>query len=148
MKKLIFLCAASVMFSMSIFAIPAPGAAEKILKLFHREYPAIDKPVFYDFGNSYVVYYEENDHCSGRVYYDIDGEIQKTIKYYSESELDPFIRSKIGRKYKGKAIFGVTEFLSDDEHFYRIILHDDHAWYTIKADPTGTMSLVTKLKKA
>ena len=71
----------------------------------------------------------------------------KTIKYYSDTELDPFIRAKVNARYKGKTIFGVTEVASNEEHFYQIILQDSKKWYTIKSDATGSITLVSKLVK-
>ena len=61
MKKIIFLCMLTVMSSASIFAISEPGASERILKLFHQSFPKIEKPVFYDLGDGYMVYYKKND---------------------------------------------------------------------------------------
>lgn len=147
MKKIIFLCMLTVMSSASIFAISEPGASERILKLFHQAFPKIEKPVFYDFGDGYMIYYKKNDSSAGRVYYDIQGDMVKTLKYYGESELDPFIGGKIADKYRGKRIFGVTEMVSDDEHSYHIVLEDAKYWYTVVSDATGSMSLVSKLKK-
>ena len=71
----------------------------------------------------------------------------KTLKYYGESELDPFIRGKVADKYTDKKIFGVTEVLSDDEHTYNIVLEDAKYWYTIVSDETGSIRRVSKLKK-
>ena len=147
MKKIIFLCMLTVMSSASIFAISEPGASERILKLFHQDFPKIEKPVFYDLGDSYMVYYKKNDSSSGRVYYDTKGAMVKTLKYYGESELDPFIRGKVADKYTDKKIFGVTEVLSDDEHSYNIVLEDAKYWYTIVSDETGSIRRVSKLKK-
>lgn len=147
MKKLIFLCLVSIISATSIFAIPEPGASEKILKLFHNEFPKVEKPVFYDYGNSYMVYFKKDDYSSGRVYYNLDGEMTETIKYYTESELEPFIRAKVNKKYKGKTIFGVTEVVTNNEHFYQIVLQDNKMWYTVKSDATGSMSIEKKLRK-
>ena len=65
MKKIIFLCMLTVMSSASIFAISEPGASERILKLFHQGFPKIEKPVFYDFGDGYMMYYKKNDSSAG-----------------------------------------------------------------------------------
>jgi hypothetical protein len=147
MKKIIFLCMLTVMSSASIFAVPEPGASERILKLFHQVFPKIEKAVFCDLGDGYLVYYKSNDSSAGRVYYDRMGDMVKTLKYYGESELDPFIRGKIADKYNAKRIFGVTEMLSDEEHSYHIVLQDDKNWYNIVSDATGSMRMVSKLKK-
>lgn len=147
MKKLIFMCLVAVSFTTGIFASPLPDASEKILKLFHHDFPDVQKQIFHDYGDSYVVYFKKEDNSSCRVYYNLDGTMLKTIKYYSATELDPFIRAKVNAKYKGKTIFGVTEVASNEEHFYQIILQDTKKWYTIKSDATGSITLVSKLVK-
>ena len=146
MKKLIFLCLFAV-FSTGIFASSYPDASERILKLFHRDFPNVHQQIFHDYGDSYMVYFKEDENSSCRVYYNLDGTMSETIKYYSAEQLDPFIRAKVDEKYHGKIIFGVTEVISNDEHFYEIVLQDNKAWYTIKSDAIGSMSLEKKLIK-
>ncbi len=148
MKKLISLCLVAIISTTSIFASSLSDASEKILKLFHHDFPEVQNQTFYDYGDSYMVYFKKDDNSSCKVYYDLDGAMTKTIKYYVGSELDPFIRSKVNQKYKGKTIYGVTEVISDDEHFYQIILQDNKSWYTIKSDATGSMRLENKLFKS
>jgi hypothetical protein len=147
MKKIIFLCLLTVISSASIFAIPEPGASDRILKLFHQDFPKIEKPFFYDLGDAYMVYYKKNDSSTGRVYYDMQGAMVKTLKYYGESELDPFIKAKVAAKYTGKKIYGITESSSEEGHSYTIVLEDAKCWYTIVSDETGSMTRVSKLKK-
>ncbi len=148
MKKLIFLCLVAVISAGSIFASPSPDASEKILKLFHHDFPEVQKQTIYDYGDYYIVYFKEDENSSCRVFYNLDGDMLKTVKYYSADKLDPFIRAKVDEKYRGKTIYGITEVESEVEHFYQIILQDSKTWYYIKSDPTGSMTLEEKLIKS
>src|SRR6185437_10715944 len=103
--------------SVSLFSMPRLKIPEKIQKVFHEEFPNIENPVFHQFGDTYIVYFKNGTNSSERVYYNSDAEMVETIKYYTQNELEPFIREKVYRKYKGKTIFNVTEVRSDTEHF-------------------------------
>jgi hypothetical protein len=133
---------------MCAIAVPLSSASEKILKIFHAEFPEIKTQSFFDYGDSYLVYFKKDDLTTGRVYYDKDGKMTRSIRYYFEAQLNPFIKDKVNAKYKGKNIFGVTEIISSDEHFYQVILQDEKNWYTIESDDTGNMTMVNKLRKA
>lgn len=139
MKKIIFLCLLSIVSAGSIFAMSGPEVPEKIKELFHHQFPEIQKATFFSYGESYVVYFKKEDNSSERVFYNRDGEITKTIRYYSQSELEPFIREKLNKKFKEKAIFDVTEVQSNDEHFYKIILEDNSNIYIVKSDDKGSL---------
>ncbi|MEO9070655.1 MAG: hypothetical protein ABI261_06440, partial [Ginsengibacter sp.] len=104
MKKIIFLCATAI-FSTGIFASPVrvPDKSEKIMKIFHHDFPEIINPKIYPVGNNYMIYFKnENDHSSCRIYYDSAGVVLETYKYYSGDELAPFIRAKIIADFKEK----------------------------------------------
>lgn len=133
MKKIVLLCLFSIIISSRIFAIPK-AVPEKIQKIFHDEFSTIKNASFFDFGDYYEVYFKKENNSSEKVYYNSHGEIIQTVKYYSESELDPFIKEKMNKKYKGKAICGVTEVQSKIEHFYQIILEDQSSLYVVKLD--------------
>jgi hypothetical protein len=148
MKKIIFLCFLSTIVSSATFAISGPGAPEKIKELFHHKFPHVEHPAFFDLGKSYEVYFENDNNVSERVYLNLDGEITSTIKYYTEDRLEPFIREKISKTYKGKTIFGITEIQSNTEHFYSIVLQDHKHWFTIKYNAIGSTIIEKKLDKS
>lgn len=147
MKKIIFLCLAALISSTLIFAKATPDAQEKILKLFHHDFPGAQNELFHDYGDSYMVYFKMNENSSGRVFYNLDGTIQQTVRYYSTIDLDPFIRAKVEEKYKGKTIYGVTEVASNDQRFYQIVLQNNKSWYIVDSDASGNMTLEKKFNK-
>jgi hypothetical protein len=146
MKTLTLTCLILTISSSSIFAMTGPGIPERIQKLFHEEFPGIENPVFFQDGDTYTVYFKKDNNSSERVYYNSDAEMIKTVKYYTEDELTPFICEKVNQKYKGKRIMGVTEVLSGTVHFYQIILQGDKTWYVIKSDTKGFMKIEKRWK--
>ena len=149
MKKIIFLCA-TVIFSTGIFASPisVPDKSEKILKLFHHDFPEIANPKIYTVGNTYMIYFKnEKDNSSCRIFYDSNGAVIETYKYYSCAELTPFIRAKINSKYEGMKITGVTEVINPSEHYYHVSLEGSHSLFMINVDATGNINLEKKFDK-
>lgn len=149
MKKIIFLCATAI-FSTGIFAtsVRTPDKSEKILKVFHQDFPEVVNPKVYAVGKTYMVYFKnQKDISSCRIFYDSDGAVLETYKYYSCAELAPFLRAKINAQYRGKIITGVTEVTSLVEHYYHIALEDNHSLFIINVDATGNIHLEKKFNK-
>ncbi len=152
MKKLIILCFAAFC-SVSIFASPlhavSTDASAKILKVFHDNFPEVTYHSISNIGDLYMVYFKNDENnSSGRIYYDSDGNVLETIRYYTGKELSPFIRTKVNSKYKGKDIFMVTDVANETEHFYQIILEDANSLMVVHADDNGWMHLEKKYKKS
>jgi|GEM_PF-1368035 hypothetical protein len=140
MKTITLLCLISIT-SGHLLAMAGPGAPDTIHKLFHEEFPTIENPLFYREADTFGVFFKTGINSSERVFYNLDGEMIKTVKYYTENKLEPFIYERVKRKYKGKAIFGITEIETTSEHFYEIILQGDNRWWVIKSDAMGFMQI-------
>lgn len=150
MKKILFLFFASVV-STGIFAtLPRTiDSSGKIQKVFHQDFPQVTHFKIYTSGDEYVVYFSDDaNHSSGRVYYDADGNILQTYKYYTGEQLPPFIHAKIKEKYNGKDISNVTEITDTDQHYYSIILSDSKQMFIVNSDEKGNLQLIKKYKKA
>ena len=147
MKKMISLCLA-VTFTLGVYALPPSDIPGKILESFHRDFPNVQKETIQNSGNSVVVYFNEDDHSSCRVFYDLKGVLKEVIRYYDASKLSPFIRSKVNEKFPGKEISGVTEVTSENTHFYEIELQTAKVWYQIKCDADGTITTEKKWHKS
>ena len=152
MKKIIFLCLTAI-FSTGIFATPLPAApgdaTAKILKVFHINFPEISNHTIFKTGDIYMVSFKnEKENSSYKLFYDSDGNVLQTLKYYSEEQLSPFIRSKVQRKYHGKNVMNVTELINDNEHFYQLILTDNKSLLVVHCDDNGLLYTEKKFKKA
>ena len=151
MKKALLICLIAAG-SMSIFATSvhaSPDVSAKILKTFHTHFPEVANPSIYQNGDTYVVTFKSRDNnSSGRMFYDKDGNLLETIRYYKEDELSPFIRSKIASKYKNNSIFMVTDVENESEHFYQVILQNTNNMLVVHVNNDGSMHLEKKFKKA
>ncbi|HET7118741.1 MAG TPA: hypothetical protein VFI29_19785 [Hanamia sp.] len=149
MKKIIFLCLAAL-FSTGVFAspLPDPGTSAKILKIFHHDFPEVSSPKIYTVGDYYMIYFKnEENNSSCRIYYDADGKVLQTIKYYSCAELAPFIRAKINSGFKGKDISSVSEVTNGAEHYYQIILKDSKTMFVVDYDVNGSLQKVKRYNR-
>ena len=144
-----------IIFVTLLFAGIASGAAgpikaspnEKVLKAFHETFIYAEKVVWHDYENQYQAYFWQNE-INVRVWYDEDGNLLETIRYYFEKQLPPNILAKLKKRYSDKEVFGVTEITSEEEVSYYISLKDDKNWYTIKSDPYGNLQQTEKYKRA
>ena len=151
MKKAFLLCLIAAG-SMSIFATSlhaSPDVSAKILKTFHSHFPEVTNSSIYHNGDTYVVIFKSPDNSSsGRMFYDKDGNLLETIRYYKADELSPFIRSKIASKYKNNGIYMVTDVENDTDHFYQVILQNANTMLVVHVNNDGSMQLEKKFRKA
>lgn len=147
MKKVLSMVLLACLISTTILATKLPDPKDKIIKIFMGQFPKSSNAQFYNYGDSYMVYYTINDHSSGRAFYNLDGSLIKNISYYSALELSPFIKNGLSEKFKGKDIFGVTETEMKGEHTYQVTLQDKEHWYMALCDDYGNINLEKKYKK-
>ena len=142
MKKsfalLILLC-----IGMTSFASPN----EKVLVNFNLSFPKADSVKWYDNANDYEVHFVmSNMRC--RMWYDKEGMVIKSLRYYGEELLPPMVRSSIQQRWTKQKVYGVTE-LSDQEGVrYYIVLEDEKKWYDVTSDGLGNLTLTKKFNKA
>jgi len=144
MKKIFVLL---LMISAASFSFANPPVNEKVLKVFHDVFPAIENAKWYENENYYEVYFDNND-VKCRIRYDLNGKVLSTTRYYLEKSMVPFLRAKVAQKYPGKKVFGITEINSEEQLIYEVVLEDSKHWYTVQSDAIGQMSVTQKLQKA
>lgn len=152
MKKFILLCMTALC-SIGIFAAPLDAtsidASAKILKVFHLNFPEVSNHSILNLGNVYMVYFNnEENNSSCRMYYDTNGNVLETVRYYTGEQLSPFVRAKINSRFKGKSIFMVTDVTNDNEHFYQVILQDAASMLVVHVNYNGSIHLQKKYKRA
>jgi hypothetical protein len=144
MKKLLFVLA--ILVSGTLFAA-SPDVDDKIEKSFKDAFPKAEKITWYENETTYEVLFM-NGQVKCRMWYDKEGNVTKTERYYTAEELCPFIMAKVNKKFAGKKIFGVTEVNSENGITYHIILEDQNKWYHVNGDSAGYLRLEKKLNKA
>lgn len=144
MKKIIL---AVFTLACSVYAIASdPGVDEKVLAAFNKTFQQAKDVTWTESGDNYQVKFTQNDIAS-RVYYDREGNILKTFRYYEEQGLPLLILSKIKSKFSDCKIHGVVEISSEIGTYYYITIHNSTHWMEIKSDSYGSMSREKKFKK-
>lgn len=142
MKKL--LLAAALFAGSFVFAAPV---SEKVESSFKSAFPKAEKVSWYESEMYYEVLFT-NNHVSCRMWYDRDGNVSRTERYYKADGLSPFLMAQLNKKFAGKTVFGVTEVATDAGVVYHIILEDAKRWYMVNSDEGGHLQLDKKLLKA
>lgn len=120
--------------------------SEKALVSFQKLYPKADDVRWTEYSGGYVVYFTE-DNIKCRVFYDEQGNITTSYRYYKAENLPPMIAGIITKRFEGKSIFGVTEIGSENSIVYELVLEDNHKWYHVRADAYGVCMMVEKFNK-
>ncbi|MFL5739561.1 MAG: hypothetical protein ACJ75B_05045 [Flavisolibacter sp.] len=142
--KSLFLAIVLSVSSIICFATPN----EKVLSSFATSFPKADSVSWYENDNNYEVHFNMGEvHC--RLWYDKEGTVIKSIRYYLQTMLPPIVLSRVQHKYSDKSIFGITEVTTPEDGVqYYIILQDDKKWYDITSDASGNLTLTKKFNKA
>ncbi|HEU5052813.1 MAG TPA: hypothetical protein VFT78_06860 [Hanamia sp.] len=139
MKKIIV--AIAMLFAVSAYA--APSTHETVIKKFKETFPQAQGVKWYD-GDAYSEVSFMDKDVSERVYYDEDGKVFRTIRYYDETKLNPFISQKIKERFRNKMITGITEVQEDADILYQVILQDNKHLYVVNCNGSGEMYLQHK----
>ncbi len=145
MKKFLIIIAVSL-FSVSLFANNPAEVNEKVKKSFTETFTDVKNPEWYDNGDSYLVRFIK-DGIDNRIYYDTNGNITNTVRYYKGKDLPAYIQGKLKKKFSDKEVFGVTELNSPAGLEYHITLQDNKKWVVLKATPDGNMEVYKKFNK-
>ena len=136
MKK-IFALAVVALMSASLYA-NAPSVSEKVLKAFRETFTAAENVSWHETKDMYSVRFLQSD-VRYIVYYNKNGKITGSMRFYEPSLLPTNILAELKRSYAKKSLFGVTEITSGGNVAYFIKMEDSKNWYTIKADSYGNL---------
>ena len=145
MKKLIILTC--LFATLSVAASNPPEVSEKVLKAFNQTFMKATDVVWHETQNLYEASFKQSEIIS-RAIYDVQGNLLRTTRYYSQENLPIHILTKIQKRYTGKSIYGVTELSTGDGVSYYITLQDDTHWYVVESDSWGSLEQTKKFRKA
>ena len=146
MKKIILGMAVLVALSLSAFATAEPinGA---VIKQFKQTYPLANNVQWYQGKDYYQVRFNQ-DEMKTIIYFNNNDQIYRTIRYYGEGQLPPFITLKIKDRYKNKEIINVTELTDTNEGLsYEISLEDAATITIVRSDASGNLKTFKKMNK-
>ncbi|HRN55248.1 MAG TPA: hypothetical protein PLL71_02285 [Agriterribacter sp.] len=124
----------------------APSVTEKVLKAFRETFSGAENVTWHESNDQYSVRFFQSD-VRYIVYYNKNGRITASMRFYNPSLLPMNILSEIKRTHPDKKPFGVTEITSGDNVAYFIKVEDNRHWYTIKADAYGNTQVYETLRK-
>ena len=144
MKK-IFALAVVALMSASLYA-NAPSVSEKVLKAFRETFTAAENVSWHETKDMYSVRFLQSD-VRYIVYYNKNGKITGSMRFYEPSLLPTNILAELKRSYAKKSLFGVTEITSGGNVAYFVKMEDSKNWYTIKSDSYGNSEVYETLRK-
>ena len=144
MKKIAFLTIAALL-SAGGYA-NTPTVTEKVLKAFHETFADAENISWYEANDRYSVRFSQAE-VKYIVYYDKNGKITGSMRFYEPSLLPVNILSELKKYNPGKSLFGVTEITSGENVDYYIKAEDSKYLYTIKADSYGHSEIYETLRK-
>ena len=144
MKKVLF---GLVLLISTVSFAATPPVNEKVATVFAETFPTAKDAKWYEYENSYEVFFVNND-ITCRVTYDLQGNIISARRDYYEKNLSLYIVAKVKEKFPGKKIFGVTEVTTEDGVTFHVVLEDDKKWYHVTADAYGNLTVSKKFNKA
>lgn len=139
MKKFVILTA----FLFSTAFVFAAGPTSEVLAAFQKTFEGASGVRWYDLEDGYSAFFNK-DSIRYRVTYDGWGNITSSIRYYGAQQLPFLVKAKIGKRFNGKSIYGVTETTVDERTCYRILLADATSWTTLHADAYGNALVLEK----
>ena len=144
MKKILVTLIASVLIAAQVNAGPI---SELLIKKFNEAFPTATDVRWFEGKDFYQVTFKKDDILC-KIDYAADGTINRTLRYYQEKDLCPFIALRVNEKYKGRAIKGVVELQNNDGLMYEIVMHDATRWYIVNSDSDGNMKVKKTFRKA
>jgi hypothetical protein len=150
MKRLLTFLTA-LLIGVGTFANEPTNIDEKLVQTFNSNFPNATEVTWFESPKFYIVNFVEKG-IRSKITYQKDGKIVQFMRSYTEQHLPYNIQFKVKKKYPGKKIFGINEFLIDEEGksqtVYYIKLEDDKYWITVIADADGATTVVEKYRKA
>jgi hypothetical protein len=146
MKKMI-MTAGALLLLVAAFATRTPDVTEKVLNAFNRTFYAPQDIRWFSSEDGGFEVYFKCDNIRSKVWYDEEGNIKGTLRYYGEYQLPPMVLAKMQKKYSGKTVLGVTEISNETGLSYYIRMEDAKNLWLVKAEADGSADVVEKLRK-
>lgn len=129
-----------------VFANHPSTVNEKVLKAFKETFTSAEQVRWNEDNNSYSVRFVQ-DEIRYIVYYDADGTITSSMRFYEPAKLPMNILKAISQHYANKTAFGVTEITAGEEVAYFVRMQDEKNYYTIKFNNSAEGMRYEKFKK-
>jgi hypothetical protein len=115
-------------------------------KSFHTVFADAKNVKWTEYPDNYFVSFSQND-LLVKAFYDKQGNLLNTMRYYKEQHLPLNILCKVKKDYPAKTIDIVTEVSADNAVVYFIHLKEDKGWTIVKSDQSANMEVTDKFSK-
>jgi hypothetical protein len=78
--------------------------------------------------------------------FDQEGRIIKSVRYYDDTQLSPFLIARLNKMFPDFHVTNVTETTNREAVSYTITLSDKNNFYIVQADGSFYITLDSKLK--
>ncbi len=112
----------------------------------YQHFPNAKNLTWHASGNSFVAYYTIRDEKAISSFTE-KGVLLYTLIYRKTSELPVNIYEKLNKQYKGLEITNVEEYLSDNAHYYSILMENKTEVISLKADNSNNIEVLQKLRR-
>ncbi len=114
--------------------------------MLYQHFPNAKNLTWHASGNSFVAYYTiRNEKAISS--FTQKGALLFTLIYRKTDELPVNIYEKLNNQYKGLEITNVEEYLSDNAHYYSILMESKTQVISLKADNANNIEVLQKLKR-
>lgn len=129
------------------FAAASFATPDAVLESFSSNFPDAKNVSWSEDRDLYMVYFKK-ENVQYRLWFNENGVVEKSFRYYAKDKLPSFVRTRIEAKHEGKDVMGVVE--TTDQHHglrYIIAMQDETHWYEAEIFSNGQMSLKKKFRK-
>ena len=138
MKKSMIIAACFALLSATAISSPVTDVNQKVLHSFQSTFAYARNVQWFSYPDYYYVSFKEGNFAI-RAFYDLNGNLMNTMRYYSAQYLPMNITLKLEQDYPNRVIKNVTEVCNGDEAVYFIRLDGVKNWRIVKADGYGNL---------
>lgn len=124
----------------------AANINEKVLKNFRETFTTAENVKWHEYKDYLSVNFTQFG-IRTTVNYDRKGNMLGALRYYEPHMLPLNVLNQVKKEFPNQSLYGVTELSFGNEVNYYIKMQDDRNWITVKADPSGSNTVVEKYQK-
>lgn len=148
MKKIIaILTLVAVFTSSAVFARDKSVSNKKVMDSFNKEFVGAEDVSWYSTKDKYVAKFTMRE-SKVTAHFDREGNLLATSRYISDSDLPLNVITRLMKKFPDQKIHSIVEYDANDNTTYVVTLESETHWTVLKAQSSGYITTLKKLKKA
>jgi hypothetical protein len=147
MKKLFLSLSLMLTVAGTVLANDKTNVNEQVQASFKKEFPGASLIEWNKPGEFYKATFMLWDHRT-EAYFTEDGQLQGSMRSLFYNQLPLAVMTSINKRFEGAGILDINEINNTDGTSYTLLLEVNDKKYRVKADVSGGITEVKKLKKA